>query len=97
MDTMLELLTMLGPTIVAILTVPLMRGIKFTVTVVDGWPPAVQQIMTVVLAFGLSKLGALTNLVFPEAFHLFGEGDAAALISAGMAFAIHAGEKARSK
>jgi len=95
MEMLTELLAYIGPTVVAILTVPLMRGIKYVVTVVDKLPAWVQQLVTVVLAFGLTQLGALTNMVLPESLHLFTDADVAGLISAGMAFAIHAGQKAK--
>lgn len=95
METLLQLLEMLGPTLVAILTVPLMGVFKRLVTFLDTLPAWAQQMITVVIAFGLTQLGAMTNMVLPEAFHLFGDADVAGLISAGMAFAIHAGQKAK--
>ena len=95
MESLTQLLEMLGPTVVAILTVPIMSGLKYLVTFVDNLPAWAQQISTVFIAFGLSKVGALTSLVLPETLHVFGDSDVAALISAGMAFAIHAGQKTR--
>lgn len=96
MDILAQLLTLLGPTLVAIFTVPLMSGIKWVVTFVDKWPPWAQQITTVLIAFGLSQLGALTNLALPTDLHLFADANVSALISSGMAFAIHAGKKAKT-
>ncbi len=95
METLNELSLVLAPTIVAMLTVPVMRGIKFLITAVDGFPAWAQQIMTVLIAFGLSKLAALTGTVLPESLELFSGNDAEALVSAALAMAMHAGKKAK--
>lgn len=93
----MELLELLGPTIVALLTVPVMSGLKFSVNVLDNLPAAAQQIVAVLIAYGLAKLGALTSLVLPDTLHLFTGETVDALLSAAMAFGIHAGKKASSK
>lgn len=89
------LLELLGPTIVGILTVPVMNGIKRLVSFVDGWPAALQQITAVLIAVGLTELGQLLSVALPGDLALFTGADVEALLSAAMAFGIHAGKKAR--
>ncbi len=97
MSILTQALELLGPTLVGIITVPLMSGVKYVAHFIDRWPAWGQQLGTVGIAFGLSQLGVLTNTILPDAFHLFTDADMSALISSGMAFAIHAGKKQRAQ
>lgn len=89
------LLELVGPTLVALLTVPVLAGVKYVVTAIDGWPAPIQQMLAVLVAAGLAQLGALTNLVLPETLQLFTGETVEALLAAAMAFGVHAGKKAR--
>ncbi len=95
MEILTQGLELLGPTVVALLTVPALGGIKRIVTFIDGWPAWAQQISAVLIAAGLAQLGALTNLVIPESFQLFTGETVEALLAAAMAFGVHAGKKTR--
>ena len=96
MEVLTQGLELLGPTIVALLTVPALGGIKKIATFVDGWPSWAQQLSAVLIAAGLTQLGGLTNTVLPESLQLFTGENVEALLSAAMAFGIHAGKKAKS-
>ena len=89
----MELLELLGPTLVGLATVPAMSVVKYIVHAIDRLPAAAQQILAVLIAYGLAQLGTLTNLVLPETLHLFSGETVDALLSAAMAFGIHAGKK----
>jgi len=93
LDVLIKLAELLGPTIVALLTVPLMGVIKRLSVKVDGSPAALKQIMVVLIAAGLTLGGGYLNLALPETLSLFGEADVSALLSAAMAMGIHAGKK----
>ena len=95
MEMLTQGLELLGPTLVALLTVPALAGLKYVVTFIDGWPAWAQQISAVLIAAGLAKLGALTNLVLPESLHLFTGETVEGLLAAAMAFGVHAGKKAK--
>ena len=95
MDVTFEMLEALGPTIVAVLTVPTMKGVKYVVHYVDTMPAWSQQIITVLLAFWMTKLGVWLNVAMPGDVMLFGEQEVSAVLSAGMAMAMHAGQKAK--
>lgn len=88
---------MLGPVLVAMLTVPIQAGVKRLASVMDKLPAWVQQLLTLVIAWVLTQAGSTVNPVLPEPVQLFSASDTSALISAGMAWAIHAGKKAREK
>jgi len=89
-----SLLELLGPLLVGLLTVPIMGLVKQAVGFLDSMPAAVQQIVAVLIAFGLTQLGGLANTILPEGLALFTGADIEALLSAGIAFAVHAGKKA---
>lgn len=95
MDIALKMLELIGPTLVAILTVPLLGWVKKVVQIIDAFPPWAQQILAVLMAFGLTQLGTFLNVQLPTELSLFTESSASALLSAAMAFGIHAGKKAR--
>lgn len=93
MDILFQLLELLGPLIVALLTVPIMNGLKRVVTFIDGTNATVKQILVVIISFGLTQLGELANVALPGELSLFTGDDVGALLSAGIAMAIHAGKK----
>lgn len=94
-DILLELLAFAGPTIAAVLTVPILNGIKRLVSLIDDAPAVVKQLLAVVIAFGLTKLGGAINVALPTELSLFTGEDVEGLVSAGIAMAIHAGQKKR--
>lgn len=98
MEKFLEILlggaNLLGPIIVAMLTVPLMGWLKRVAGWIDGLAAGFQQILVVLIAAGLTWLGATLNVVIPVDLALFAEADVSALLSAAMAYGIHAGKKA---
>lgn len=96
MEILTQGLELLGPTLVALLTVPALGAIKRAVAFVDGWPAWAQQLSAVLIAAGLTQLGGLTSTVLPESLQLFTGENIEALLSAAMAFGIHAGKKAKS-
>lgn len=86
-----------GPTLVAILTVLLFGGLKAYLRWVDTLPPWVQQLLVVATAGILTHIGAALALVLPTDLALFGEPELSTLLSAAMAYGIHAGKRAREK
>ena len=95
MDMLLELASLIGPTVAGLLTVPILSGIKRLVTVIDRAPAAVKQVLAILIAFGLTKLGELAQVALPGELSLFTGSDVEALLSAAIAFGVHAGQKAR--
>lgn len=96
MDVLFEFLTYVGPTVAAILTVPILDGIKRLVGLVDQAPAMLKQLLAVAIAFGLTKLGSFLEVAIPTHLELFTGSDVEALVSAAIAMAIHAGKKASS-
>lgn len=95
-DSLLELAGMAGPLIAGLLTVPLTRAITNLVAFLDRAPAPVKQLIALVIAFGLTKLGGLLQLVLPESIELFTGSTTEALIAAAIAYGVHAGQKARA-
>jgi len=95
MDIISKLLELVGPTVVALATVPLMGLLKKGLALLDKAPAMLQQILVILIAFGLTQLGGVVNVALPTDLSLFTESDLGALLSAGMAMAIHAGTKAK--
>ena len=89
-------LIIVGPTIVAIISVPAFDLFKLVTSLKGKLPAWVQQLMVPMLAFGLTWLGALTNTILPESLELFTAGHTTALLSAAMAFGIKAGKQAKT-
>ena len=86
-------LDVLGPILIAALTVPIMNGLKRGVTLLDKSPALVKQIVVVLLAVGLSWLGATLNLALPAELSLFSGENVEAILAAAFAMAAHAGKK----
>ena len=94
---LVSVLEIIAHPLVAILTVVLMGGIKNLLAWVDSLSPSVQQIIVVLLAYGLTHLGAWLTLALPTELALFTEADVSSLLNAAMAYGIHAGKRAREK
>ena len=84
------------PAIVGILTVPVMKGVKALPLKVGSLPAWMQQGVVVVIAACLTALGTLTNIVLPESIELITQADVSAVLSAAIAMAVHAGQKAKA-
>lgn len=97
MDILFQFLEQSLPVLAGILTVPILQALKKASSFVDGTAPIVKQILGVVIAFILVKVGAFLNVVIPGELELFTASDVEAAVAAGIAFAIHAGKKASQK
>ena len=86
-------LTIVGPTLVGILTVPAFDLIKAITNLRGKLPAWAQQLLVPLLAYGLTWLGSLTSMVLPETLQLFTGENVSALLSAAMAFGIKAAQK----
>ena len=96
LDYGIQLMELLGPTLVAILTVPVMTLVKKGWTWVGKWPPWAQQITVVLVAALFTELGTFLNMALPSDVMLFTEETWGALLSAAMAMGIHAGQRAKA-
>lgn len=96
METLFELTAYLGPTLAAILTVPAYEWLQHLIGLLDRAPAPVKQIGAVVVAFGITKMGEAINTSLPTDILLFTGEDLEALLSGGIAMAIHAGRKAKN-
>src|SRR5690606_9287715 len=94
MQLLIEFLQVMGPAIAGLLTVPILQGIKSVSGWVDSRAPFVKQALGIIIAFGLTKLGALIDVALPAGLSLFDGTHVEAVIAAGIAFAVHAGRKA---
>lgn len=92
--TLFDGVEFVGPAVVGIITVPLFSLVKRYLSWVDKAPAWTKQILVVVTAGVLTYLGSLLNVVLPTDVALFGEPEVSALLSAAMAYGIHAGKKA---
>ena len=72
---------------------PVFGLIKKTVAWLDTLPAWIQQIAVVLVAAALSVVGTALDTLLPGSLSLFTEADVSALLSAAMAFGIHAGRK----
>ena len=94
-DLLLDLgynaLDLVGPTLVAMLVVPLFGLLKTKVLPwLGGLPAVAQRILVLVLASGLTWLGTALNVALPTDLSLFAEADVGALLSASLAWSLHA-------
>ncbi len=92
---MIDLVQYLGPLLAAWLTVPVLGWIKGWLSLLDRAPAPVQQVAALLTAFGLAKLGAWIDVFLPGELQLFTGESLEALVTAGLAFAFHAGKKAK--
>ena len=94
MNTFIELFALLGPFVVAALTIPVMNGIRSAVGVINTAPALVKRLIVIVIAFGLAKLSVLAGVALPENLEGITVENLEALGAAALAFAFHAGDKA---
>lgn len=97
MELLLEFAGVLGPAAAGLVTVPALNAVKKASALIDRTPATVKQLLGLTIAFGLTKLGALTNTVLPPTLELFDGSHTEALLAAGIAFAVHAGKRKVSK
>ena len=93
--TFFDGLEFVGPTLVAILTVPLFALVKRYQAWVGNLPSWVQQMIVVAVAGTLTWIGTLLNVVLPTDLSVFGEPEISTLLSAAMAYGIHAGRRVK--
>ena len=96
LDSALGLAQLIGPVVVGLLTVPVLGGIKKLASFIDRLPAAVQQILAVLIASGLTWVGTTMSMVLPEGFALFTGHEVEGLLAGVLALAIHAGQKAKA-
>lgn len=91
MNELTNLLEFVGPTLVAITTVWLMDWMKRFVSLIDRLNPTLKRVVVILIAYGLTRLAQLVGTAVPTDLAAFTESDISALLSAAMAYAIHAG------
>ena len=84
-----------GPTLVAILTVPLFSLVKKYQAWVDALPAWVKQVIVVAVAGLLTWIGTFLNVILPTDLAIFGSPEISTLLSAAMAYGIHAGRNTK--
>jgi len=96
---LLNLLSSVLPSLVAIVLgvvlSPTMGFIKNYAGFIANRGPTFKRITVGIVAIGMTELSELLNIVLPTDLAVIGESEIAAAISAGVALAIHAGNKAR--
>lgn len=93
MDTIWQLVDMLVPVAVGMISVPLFTGIKKLVAAIDALHPNIQRLLVVAQVWLLSLAGGALNIVLPENLALFDMSTAEALVASVLAFVIHAARK----
>ncbi len=93
---MIDLVQYLGPLLAAWLTVPVLGWIKGWLSLLDRAPAPVQQVAALLTAYGLATLGARLDVFLPGGLELFTGESLEGLVTAGLAFAFHAGKKAKA-
>lgn len=97
MDILAQVLDIAQEPLVGILTVYVMMGLKWLLRKVDELPAAVQQLMVPFVAYGITWLGTLLNLALPTDLGQWTASTTSAVISAGIAYGVHAGKKIKEK
>lgn len=95
MEMLFDLLAAVGPAIAGVLTVPILQALKSASDRLDRAPALVKQVLGVLIAFGLTTLGGLLDVTLPGDLALFSGTDVEAAVAAAIAFAVHAGRKAK--
>lgn len=93
----MELMSLLGPVVVAMLTVPVMNLLKLVSGWIDNAPSWMKQSLVMGIATGLTLLGRWLNVEFPTELVLFDEGMTQALLSGLLASWVHDGAKGMGK
>lgn len=95
MDILLDAAALLGPMIAGLLTVPVLQLLKRVSGLVDRSPAWLKQLLGVVIAYGITQLGAMLELVLPLDLNMFTGETVEALLAAAIAFGVHAGKRAK--
>lgn len=90
-----QVLNLFLPILIGTLVPPIMRGLKAVATKVDALPPAMQQGIVVILAGAGNALASFLNVQLTGDIFAWTDTDMRAIISAAVAFASHAGLKAK--
>lgn len=89
---MIDLLEYIGPTLVGLLTVPVVQVLK-RLRAIDDRGPTLKRLLVVAISYGLTQAGQWLGVALPGELALFTGADVEALLSAALAMAIHAGDK----
>jgi len=95
LNFLLDIVELLQQPIVGILTMYAMLGLKKMSSWIAARAPVIQQLFVPILAWGFTELGGLLNLVLPTDLAVWDASIMSATISAGIAYAIHAGRRIR--
>lgn len=93
MEHVNEVLTLLVPVLVSILTVHVVDGIKRATAAKDRLPAEAKQILAVFVAYALVQLAAWSQVVLPGSLELVTDADVQGVLAAVGAWAIKAGQK----
>jgi len=88
-----QILSLALPLIVGSITVPIFGKLKDLVTVIDGLPPIVQRLAVLGVASGLTWGSGQLGVMLPTDLALWTPDTTEMVLSAGIAFAFHAGGK----
>jgi len=96
LSLLMGLVNLAGPVLVALLVVPLYQLLKKRVLPwLDSLPAPVQRLAVLLVAALLTWLGTMLNVVLPTDLAFFAEADVSALLSAALAWCLHAWGKAK--
>ena len=95
-NVLVEVLDVLHEPLVGLLTVYAMAGLKVVQTWIGRLPGAVQSMIVPLVAWGLTYVSSFLALVLPTDLALWTDINVSAVMSAGIAMAIHAGRKAKT-
>ena len=95
--SLVEILDILQEPLIGILTVYVMMGLKYVQQWIGKMNAVLQQMLVPLIAYGLTWLSSLLEVVVPLDLGLWTEPTTSAAISAGVAYAIHAGRKLRQE
>lgn len=93
MDAILNLVDLLIPVVIGLVSKPIFGWIKQAIAVLDRLPDWAQQILVVVQAWGLALIGGWLALQLPENLQLIEIGNVEALLGALFAMLRHLIEK----
>ena len=97
MDFLLQpLLNTALPIIIGMLTPKVMGGVKHVAKFVDGQHAPIQQMLVAGIAWGLTEASGFLGTALPGTLSMVTDNEISAALSAGIAFAIHAGKKAKA-
>lgn len=91
----IQMLPTILPLIIGMVIEPIMRQIKRVAPFIDGQGPAVQRLLLGGVAWGMTELSTFLNVALPEDISMVTNTEVTTMVSAGIAMAIHAGNKAK--